>query len=116
MDGQEAHQQGARQATLEQTLLVVISVLCLTIAGACLCLTATRLPYFQTMGLPCAIALLVIVFAALTLAPAVLVIGSRFGLFDPKRELSTRGWRTAAPSSPNARRQPQRDARRTSTS
>src|SRR6185503_2871491 len=40
-----------------------------------------------------AIALLVIVFAALTLAPAILVIGSKFGLFDPKRELSTRGWR-----------------------
>jgi RND superfamily putative drug exporter len=65
----------------------------LTIAGACQCLTATRLPYFQTMGLPCAIALLVIVFAAPTLAPAVLVIGSKFGLFDPKRELSTRNWR-----------------------
>src|SRR5882762_2734386 len=65
----------------------------LTIAGACLCLTATRLPYFQTMGLPCAIALLVVVFAALTLAPAILVIGSKFGLFDPKRELSTRNWR-----------------------
>ena len=55
----------------------------LTIAGACLCLSATRLPYFQTMGLPCAVALLVVVFAALTLAPAVLVVGSKFGLFDP---------------------------------
>jgi RND superfamily putative drug exporter len=65
----------------------------LTIAGACLCLTAARLPYFQTMGLPCAIALLVIVFAALTLAPGVLVIASRFGLLDPKRELSTQAWR-----------------------
>jgi RND superfamily putative drug exporter len=65
----------------------------LTIAGALLCLTATRLPYFQTMGLPCAIALLVVVFAALTLAPAVLMVGSKFGLFDPKRELSTRNWR-----------------------
>lgn len=65
----------------------------LTIAGACLCLTATRLPYFQTMGLPCAIALLIIVVAALTLAPAVLVVGSKFGLFDPKRALSTRNWR-----------------------
>jgi RND superfamily putative drug exporter len=63
----------------------------LTISGACLCLTATRLPYFQTMGLPCAIALLVVVFAALTLAPAILVIGSRFGLLDPKRPPNTRG-------------------------
>ncbi|WP_085243280.1 RND family transporter [Mycobacterium europaeum] len=65
----------------------------LTIVGACVCLTATRLPYFQTMGLPCAIALLVIVLAALTLAPAVLVVGSRFGLFDPKGNLSARNWR-----------------------
>jgi putative drug exporter of the RND superfamily len=65
----------------------------LTVAGACLCLTATKLPYFQTMGLPCAIALLVVVFAALTLAPAILVVGSRFGLFDPKRAPNTRGWR-----------------------
>jgi RND superfamily putative drug exporter len=65
----------------------------LTIAGACMCLTFTTLPYFSTMGLPCAIALLVIVAAALTLAPAILTVGSRFGLFDPKRELSTRGWR-----------------------
>jgi RND superfamily putative drug exporter len=65
----------------------------LTIAGALLCLTATRLPYFQTMGMPCAIALLVVVAAALTLAPAILTVGSKFGLLDPKRELSTRGWR-----------------------
>jgi putative drug exporter of the RND superfamily len=65
----------------------------LTIAGACLCLTMCTLPYFQTMGLPCAISLLVIVAAALTLAPAILALASRFGLLDPKRALSTRGWR-----------------------
>jgi RND superfamily putative drug exporter len=65
----------------------------LTIAGACLCLTMTTLPYFSTMGLPCAIAILTIITAALTLAPAILGLGSRFGLLDPKRELSTRGWR-----------------------
>src|ERR1700759_4255810 len=51
------------------------------------------LPYFNSMGLPCAIALLVIVAAALTLAPAILAVGSRFGLLDAKRVLSTRGWR-----------------------
>jgi RND superfamily putative drug exporter len=65
----------------------------LTIAGACMCLTFTTLPYFTSMALPCAISLLVVVAAALTLAPAILVVGSRFGLLDPKRELSTRGWR-----------------------
>ena len=65
----------------------------LTIAGACMCLTMCTLPYFTSMGLPCAIALLVIVAAALTLAPAILAVGSRFGLLDAKRELATRGWR-----------------------
>ncbi|MFI5505830.1 RND family transporter [Mycobacterium sp. NPDC051804] len=65
----------------------------LTIAGACMCLMFTTLPYFTSMALPCAISLLVVVAAALTLAPAVLVVGSRFGFLDPKRELSTRGWR-----------------------
>jgi putative drug exporter of the RND superfamily len=70
----------------------------LTIAGALMCLTLCTLPYFQTMGLPCAIALLVIVAAALTLAPAVLAVGSRFGLLDPKGQLSTRGWRKVGTS------------------
>jgi RND superfamily putative drug exporter len=65
----------------------------LTIAGATMCLSFTRLPYFKTMGLPCAISVLVIIAAALTLAPAVLTVASRFGLLDAKRELSTRGWR-----------------------
>jgi putative drug exporter of the RND superfamily len=65
----------------------------LTIVGACLCLSATKLPYFQTMGIPCAIALVVTMLAGLTLAPALLVVVSKFGLFDPKREVSERGWR-----------------------
>jgi putative drug exporter of the RND superfamily len=65
----------------------------LTIAGAMYCLTLSRLPYFQTLGAPCAIGMLVAVFAALTLGPAVLVIGSFFHLFDPKRKIKTRGWR-----------------------
>ena len=65
----------------------------LTIAGAMYCLSFTRLPYFQTLGVPCAVGMLVAVFAALTLGPAVLTVGSHFGLFDPKRRMRTRGWR-----------------------
>jgi len=65
----------------------------LTIAGAMLCLSFTRLPYFQTMGVPCAIGILVAVVAALTLGPAVIVLGSKIGLFDPKRAIASRGWR-----------------------
>jgi putative drug exporter of the RND superfamily len=65
----------------------------LTIAGATFCLHFTRLPYFQTLGIPLAIGMLVAVAAALTMAPALLTICSRFGLFDPKRKMQTRGWR-----------------------
>jgi RND superfamily putative drug exporter len=65
----------------------------LTIAGATFCLHFTRLPYFQSLGIPLAIGMLVAVAAALTMAPALLTICSRFGLFDPKRKMQTRGWR-----------------------
>ena len=65
----------------------------LTIAGAMYCLSFTRLPYFQTLGVPCAVGMLVAVIAALTLGPAMVVVGSRFGLFDPKRKIKTRFWR-----------------------
>lgn len=65
----------------------------LTIAGATFCLHFTRLPYFQTLGIPLAIGMLVAVATALTMAPAMLTICSRFGMFDPKRAMKTRGWR-----------------------
>ena len=65
----------------------------LTIAGALFCLHFTRLPSFQVLGIPCAVGILVSVVVALTLFPAVLAIGSRFGLFEPRRTMSVRGWR-----------------------
>ena len=65
----------------------------LTIAGAVFCLSFARMPMFQTLGIPCAVGMLVAVVVALTLVPAVLAIGSRFGLFDPKRRIGVRGWR-----------------------
>ena len=65
----------------------------LTIAGAIFCLSFTRLPYFQTMGIPCAVGMLAAVAVAVTLVPAVLAVGSRFGLFDPKRRIRVRRWR-----------------------
>ncbi|MCW2623923.1 MMPL family transporter [Mycobacterium sp.] len=57
----------------------------LTIAGATYCLSFARLPYFSTMGLPVALGMLVLVAAAITLGPAVLVVGSLLGLFESKR-------------------------------
>src|ERR1700730_16729971 len=65
----------------------------LTIAGATYCLSFTRLPYFQTLGVPLAIGMLVAVVAATTSAPDLMAVASRFGLFEPKRRASTRGWR-----------------------
>jgi putative drug exporter of the RND superfamily len=65
----------------------------LTIAGAMLCLGFTRMPMFQTMGVPCAVGMLVAVAVAVTLVPAVLRVGSRFGLLDPKRRIGVRRWR-----------------------
>ncbi|QEN17508.1 RND family transporter [Mycolicibacterium sp. ELW1] len=65
----------------------------LTIVGAVYCLDFTRNPYFRTLGIPSAIGVSVTLIAALTLAPAILVIGSHFGLMDPKRRAKTRGWR-----------------------
>lgn len=57
----------------------------LTIAGATYCLSFTRLPWFNTMGAPVAIGMLVVVLAGLTLGPAVVFVGSRFHLFETKR-------------------------------
>ncbi|WP_236981743.1 MULTISPECIES: MMPL/RND family transporter [Mycobacterium] len=65
----------------------------LTVAGAVFCLSFTRLPYFQSLGIPAAIGILVALAAALTLSPAVLTLGAAAGMFEPKREMRTRGWR-----------------------
>ena len=65
----------------------------LTIAGAMYCLSFCRLPYFQSLGVPCAVGMLVAVLAALTLGPAILTVASFFKLLDPKRKLQTQGWR-----------------------
>ncbi|MGA5462053.1 RND family transporter [Mycobacterium sp. NPDC050041] len=66
----------------------------LTIAGATLCLHFTRLPYFQTMGIPLSIGMAIVVAAALTLGPALISIASRFGrVLEPRRWGRSRGWR-----------------------
>jgi RND superfamily putative drug exporter len=65
----------------------------LTIAGATFCLHFTRLPYFQSLGVPLAIGMVTVVFAALTLGAAIIVVTSKMGALDPKRALRERGWR-----------------------
>lgn len=59
----------------------------LTIAGACLCLSFARLNYFHTMGPGVAITMLITIVEALTLAPALLAVGSVFGLYEPRRPI-----------------------------
>jgi RND superfamily putative drug exporter len=65
----------------------------LTVAGAVACLSFTRLPYFQSLGIPAALGILVALFGALTLSPAILTLGALVGIFEPKRAMRTRGWR-----------------------
>lgn len=65
----------------------------LTIAGATYCLSFARLPWFNTMGAPVAIGMLVVVLAGLTLGPAVIFVGSKVGLFERKRAVRGRLWR-----------------------
>jgi len=65
----------------------------LTVAGAVFCLSFTRLPYFQSLGIPAALGILVALTASLTLGPAVLTLGALVGIFEPKRAMRTRGWR-----------------------
>ncbi|HEX9835148.1 MAG TPA: RND family transporter [Mycobacterium sp.] len=65
----------------------------MTIAGATFCLSFTRLPYFQTLGVPLAVGMTTGVLVALTLGPAIITVASRFGLLEPKRAMRIRGWR-----------------------
>ncbi len=65
----------------------------LTIAGATLCLHLARLSYFKALGIPSALGLLVVVAGALTAAPAVVALATRFGLLEPKGTIKVRRWR-----------------------
>ncbi|WP_419179669.1 RND family transporter [Mycolicibacterium austroafricanum] len=65
----------------------------LTIAGATFCLSFTRLPYFQSLGVPLALGMLVLIAVAMTFGPAMVTIASKFGLLEPKRAMRVRGWR-----------------------
>jgi RND superfamily putative drug exporter len=65
----------------------------LTIAGACYCLTFARLNYFHTTGPAVAISMVFTIAAAMTLGPALLTVGSLFGLFDPRQRVKARLYR-----------------------
>ncbi|WP_029107708.1 RND family transporter [Mycobacterium sp. URHD0025] len=93
----EARQAGEEREkafyTTYRSVAKVVVASGLTIAGALYCLSFTRLPYFETMGIPSAVGMAVAVAVAVTLVPAVIAVGGRFGLFEPKRKLMVRRWR-----------------------
>ncbi|MGY4710314.1 MMPL/RND family transporter [Mycolicibacterium sp. CBM1] len=65
----------------------------LTIAGATFCLHFTRLPYFQTMGVPLASGMVIVVAMSLTLGPALISVASRFGrVLEPRNVGRQRLW------------------------
>ncbi|MGI9163813.1 MAG: RND family transporter [Mycobacterium sp.] len=65
----------------------------LTIAGAMLCLHFTRSPMFKSLGIPVAVGMVVVVAAALTMGPAVIVAAGKVGALEPKRAMRVRFWR-----------------------
>ncbi|OMC52156.1 hypothetical protein A5747_22005 [Mycobacterium sp. IS-836] len=94
---QEARQAGQDKVSAYYTtyhgVAKIVLASGLTIAGALFCLKFTRLPHFQALAIPCALGVIVAVAVALTLVPAVIHVGSRFGLLDPKRRISEHRWR-----------------------
>ncbi len=94
---QEARQAGEDREsafyTSYKSVAKVVLASGLTIAGAIACLRFTRLPYFQPLGIPGAVGVLVAVAVALTLIPAAIALGSRFHWFDPRRTVITHRWR-----------------------
>jgi RND superfamily putative drug exporter len=94
---QEARQAGEDRETAYYTTFRSVAPVVLgsglTIAGATYCLSFARLPWFNTMGAPVAIGMLVVVLAGLTLGPAVIFVGSKLGLFERKRAVRGRLWR-----------------------
>jgi RND superfamily putative drug exporter len=94
---QEARQAGEDKETAFYTCYRSVAKVVLgsglTIAGAVLCLHFTRLPVYQSLGVATAVGMVVAVAVAVTLVPAVIAVGSRFGLFEPKRKIMVRRWR-----------------------
>jgi RND superfamily putative drug exporter len=94
---QEARQAGedrpAAYFTMYRSTVHVIIGSGLTVAAAVFCLRFTRMPYFQSLGIPAGLGVLVTLVASLTLTPAVITLGGTLSLFDPKRAMRTRQWR-----------------------
>ena len=95
---QEARQQGEDKESSYYTSVANVPHVILgsgvAITGATLCLSLTHLDYFRTLGPPCAVAMVVAVVSALTLAPALLTLGSKIGWIQPRKPRAHPVWRS----------------------
>jgi RND superfamily putative drug exporter len=73
----------------------VIAASAATVAVTFLAMVFTTLPVFSTVGPALSIAVTVAFAAAITLLPAIMVLVGRRGWIKPRRELTTRFWRTS---------------------
>ena len=94
---QEARQKGEdKESSYYESVANVPHVILgsgMAISGATLCLSLTHLDYFRTLGPPCAVSMVVAVLAALTLAPALLTMGSKIGWIQPRKTRANPIWR-----------------------
>ena len=95
---QEARQAGEDRETAFYTTYRSVAKVVLasgvTIAGAIFCLSFTRLPFFQPLGVPGAVGILVAVAVALTLIPGRSWPSAAASVCSsPKRRIKTRRWR-----------------------
>ena len=76
-----------------RSIAPVILASALTIAAALACLAFTDVGLLRSAGVPCAIGILVTMGASLTLMPALVAVGGRRGLLEPRRSVTRRRWR-----------------------
>ncbi|OBG28787.1 RND family transporter [Mycobacterium sp. 852002-51057_SCH5723018] len=65
----------------------------LTVSVALACLGFAKVGSFRSAGIPCAIAILVTMAAALTLTPALMGLAQRRGYLEPRPSTTARRWR-----------------------
>jgi RND superfamily putative drug exporter len=80
-------------ATAYRSVAPVIVGSALTMAAALSCLSFANVGIFRSAGLPCAVGVLIGMLCALTLTPALISLGGRLGLLEPRRSVIARRWR-----------------------